>query len=231
MANLLKGIIFDLDGTLISLHVDGAAFRKEIAEELSRSGFRMDLIDTTSKGIHVQGILDQARSQVQKGLVQVDYEDVRRRTFQALDALELEWIRHSRLLPGAEAMLGRLSAKAGLSKTLALLTNSGRAATKVAMESLRFERYFGKSFTRDDLPAMKPRPEGIASALKELGLGRSEVLYVGDSPTDILATRGAGIPIASVATGRYDADALRALRPNYTLGSLVELENLVIQLG
>jgi phosphoglycolate phosphatase len=227
---LLKGIIFDLDGTLISLHVDGAAFRREIAQELANGGFRMDLIEASSKGLYVQDILDLARSQIEGGLVKADYEDVRKRTFQALDALELEWIQHSQLLPGAEAILSRLSGEGIVPITLALLTNSGRAATKYAMERLGFERYFHRSFTRDDLPVMKPRPEGIATALKEMGLGRREVLYVGDSPTDIMATRAAGIRIASVATGRYDVEALRRLSPDYALGSLSELEGLLPRL-
>jgi phosphoglycolate phosphatase-like HAD superfamily hydrolase len=99
------------------------------------------------------------------------------------------------------------------------------------MEHLGFKRYFHRSFTRDDLPVMKPRPEGISTALKELGLGKGEVLYVGDSPTDIMASRAAGIRIASVATGRYDVEALRKLGPDYTLGSLSELEGLIPRLG
>jgi phosphoglycolate phosphatase len=228
---LLRGIMFDLDGTLISLHVDGAAFRREIAQELALGGFRVDLIEANSKGLYVQDILDLARSQIEEGLVKADYEQVRRRTFQALDALELDWIRHSRLLPGAEAILSRLSGEGRVPIALALLTNSGRAATKYAMERLGFQRYFHRSFTRDDLPAMKPRPEGISTALNEMGLGKSEVLYVGDSPTDIMATRAAGIRIASVATGRYDLEALRRLGPDYTLGSLSELEALLPRIG
>jgi len=228
---LLRGIIFDLDGTLISLHVDGAAFRREIAKELTRSGFRVDFTEANYKGLYVQGMLDLARSQIDQGLVKADYEHVRRRTFQALDALEVGWIRHSQLLPGAEAILSRLGGEGSAPITLALLTNSGRAATRYAMETLGFKKYFEKTFTRDDLPAMKPRPEGITAALKALGLGQSEVLYVGDSPTDIMATRGAGIRIASVASGRYDVEALRKLGPDYALGSLSELEDLIPRLG
>jgi len=227
----LKGIIFDLDGTLISLHVDGGAFRKEITGELARAGFRMDLIGATSKGVYVQDILDRARSQVEDGLVKADFALVRSRTFRALDALEVEWIRHSRLLPGAEAILSRLSAEGKVPITLALLTNSGRAATEYALEGLGLGRYFPNSFTRDDLPAMKPRPEGITTALKVLALDRSEVLYVGDSPTDIVASKRAGIRIASVATERYDLQTLAELNPDYTLGALSDLERLVPRLS
>ena len=228
---MLRGIIFDLDGTLISLHVDGTAFRREIARELTHSGFRMDLIEVSSGGLYIQDMLDLAKSQIDQGQVMVDYDGVRRRTFQALDELEVGWIRHSQLLPGAEALLTRLSGEGKAPITLALLTNSGRAATRYAMETLGFKRYFQKTFTRDDLPAMKPRPQGITTALKTLGLGEGEVLYVGDSPTDIIAARGAGIRIASVASGRYDVEALRKLGPDFVLGSLSELEGLVPRLA
>jgi HAD superfamily hydrolase (TIGR01509 family) len=228
---LLRGIIFDLDGTLISLHVDGMAFRREIAQELTRSGFRLDLIEANSKGLYIQDMLDLAKSQIDQGLVKADYDGVRRRTFQALDELEVGWIRLSQLLPGAEDILSRLVGEGKAPITIALLTNSGRAATRYAMETLGFKRYFQKTFTRDDLPAMKPRPEGITAALKALGLAESEVLYVGDSPTDIIAARGAGIRIASVASGRYDVDAMRKLGPDFVLGSLSELEDLVPRLA
>ncbi len=224
---MLKGLIFDLDGTLITLHVDGTVFRREIANELKRSGFRMDLIESNTKGLYVQEILDLAKSQIDAGLVKQSYDSVRARTFQALDALEVGWIRHSRLLPGAEAILSRLSGEGGVPLTLSLLTNSGRAATKYAMENLGFKKYFGASFTRDDLPVMKPRPEGITTAIARLGLDRREVLYVGDSPTDVMASRAAGIRIASVATGKHDLGSLRKLQPDFVLGSLHELETLL----
>jgi HAD superfamily hydrolase (TIGR01509 family) len=228
---LLKGIMFDLDGTLISLHVDGGAFRKEIADELTRGGFRMDLIGATAKGVYVQDILDRARSQIEDGLVKADFEQVRRRTFKALDTLELEWIRHSRLLPGAEAVLTRLHGETDAPLTLALLTNSGRAATQYALEGLGLGRYFSESFTRDDVPAMKPRPEGITTALEALGLDKTEVIYVGDSPTDILASKRAGVRIASVATERYGLNVLAELGPDYPIRSLSELEELIPRLG
>jgi phosphoglycolate phosphatase-like HAD superfamily hydrolase len=57
------------------------------------------------------------------------------------------------------------------------------------------------------------------------------VIYVGDSPTDIMASKLAGVRIASVATARYDLDALARLDPDYTLSSLSELEELVARLG
>ncbi len=227
---MLKGVIFDLDGTLITLHVDGAAFRREIAKELTQSGFIIDFTEADYKGLYVQGMLDLAKSQIDQGLVKADYELVKRRTFHALDELELDWIKHSRLLPGAEAILSRLSGEGKVPITLALLTNSGRAATRYAMDNLGFDKYFHRSFTRDDLPAMKPRPDGITAALREMGMGEREVLYVGDSPTDIMASRAAGIRIASVATGHYEVEALRQLGPDFVLGSLSDLEELIPEL-
>ena len=90
----------------------------------------MDLIEVNSKGLYIQDLLDLAKSQIDKGLVKADYLGVRRRTFQALDELEVGWIRHSQLLPGAEALLSRLGGEGNDGPiTLALLTNSGRAAT------------------------------------------------------------------------------------------------------
>ena len=53
-------------------------------------------------------------------------------------------------------------------------------------------------------------------------LDRDRCLAVGDTPVDVEAAHGAGIRIAGVATGEYDADALRAAGADHVLATLEE---------
>jgi len=228
---LIRGIFFDLDGTLIALRADGSAFRRVAAAELRRSGFEVDDILHISGRNYVQDLLDHAKAQIDQGHVSEDFDLVRERTFRSLDSLEMKWIRGSHALPGVIEVLSKLRASRGRSLKLAILTNSGRAATAFAMERFGFGEYMDASFTRDDLPVLKPRPEGVIAALRSMGLTKSEVLFVGDSRVDILAAKAAGIRIVSVPTGGHDIEALRKDGPDHAVSSMRELESLLSGLG
>jgi phosphoglycolate phosphatase len=225
---LIRGIFFDLDGTLISLRADGSSFREEAAAELKTMGFRVDEIDHVSGRNYVQDLLDNARWQVEQGIVKADFEHAKKRTFRRLDALEMRWIRGAHPLPDVDETLSRLNRGA---MKIAVLTNSGRAATQFAMEKFELRKYIDESFSRDELPVMKPRPEGVTAVLEHFSLEKKDVLYVGDSRVDIMAARAAGIRVASIPTGNYDLDTLRKDKPDYAMKSLRELEKMVLDMG
>ena len=49
--------------------------------------------------------------------------------------------------------------------------------------------------------ALKPKPDSLLAALKELGVNAGTTLYAGDSTSDVLASHAAGIPCAWVSWG------------------------------
>jgi len=219
---MVKGALFDLDGTIISISRDFAAFRSRTALELRRNGFDMSGIKPETG---VQGMLDQAMDQVRRGLVSADFAKVKRQTFDALDEMETRWVRDARLLPGVTEVLSDV--KRWVPK-LGLLTNSGAAATSFAVGRFGLDRFFGYVFTRDNLPSMKPSPEGLWAALEAMGVERSEAIYVGDSVVDVRAAKAAGVKVASIVTGRHDAESLRKEQPDYVLESLADLKQLAM---
>ncbi len=54
----------------------------------------------------------------------------------------------------------------------------------------------------------KPAPDTVFAALKALGVGKENAVYVGDSDVDIQTARNAGIPCISVLWGFRDRDFL-----------------------
>ncbi len=59
--------------------------------------------------------------------------------------------------------------------------------------------------------ARKPAPDGVALALRELGVSAEEALYIGDSEVDVLTARAAGLPLLCVSWGfRSEAELRRA---------------------
>jgi pyrophosphatase PpaX len=69
----------------------------------------------------------------------------------------------------------------------------------------------------DDVVKAKPDPEPVLMALERLGLAGEEArtLFVGDSPFDIRAGRGAGTRTAAALWGPFPAEALAAEAPDH----------------
>jgi phosphoglycolate phosphatase len=56
----------------------------------------------------------------------------------------------------------------------------------------------------------KPAPDTVMEALRQLGVGKEDAVYVGDSDVDLETARNAGLPCISVLWGFRDRDFLLA---------------------
>jgi len=219
---LVRGLIFDVDGTLVSLKVDIEKLRSTTARELVRMGFDTSFMD--GGNLHTQEIIDRARQQVESGRVKADFSAFRRALNGALDAIEMEWNALAEPIPGTSEVLARLRDS---NVRLATLTNSGRRPSDWLLTRYDLLRYFDFTLTRDDVPALKPSPDGLRKAVELMGLPVDEVVYVGDSVIDVRAARAAGVRVTSVTTGRYSPERLRTEGSQSVIGSLSELLDLV----
>ncbi len=208
--------IFDVDGTLVTLNVDGDKLRSAMAGELNKLGFDISFIQA---GGYTQDIIDKAKLQIELGEVEADFEKVKATLYRVLDELELRWNEKSEPIDGITEVLTDLRRRHGGAK-LATLTNSGRAPSDLLLRKYDLLKLFDYTFTRDELPFMKPRPEAILHALAAMGVPKGEALYIGDSVVDVRAAKAAGVRIASVASGRYSAERLRAEGADYVVGSV-----------
>jgi len=73
-------------------------------------------------------------------------------------------------------------------------------------------KFFEVVVGSDDTERHKPHPEPVLKALELLGAEPHEAAYVGDSPFDVAAARGAGVFAVAVTWGGMhdvdDADAI-----------------------
>ena len=218
---MVRGLVFDLDGTLVSLKIEVVRLRSTMIEELRGQGFDTSTLNTS---LYSQNIIDFARSEVDAGRIGKSFDYVQSRLYSALDRLELEWNAESVPIAGATETLGRLRRS---DIGLAVVTNSGRAAAQFLFDKYKLAEYFDVILTRDDVRVMKPHPEGILKAIELLGVTNSDALFVGDSTIDIKAARAAGVKIAAVTTGHYSAEKLQSEGADYIIGSLSELDALL----
>lgn len=115
------------------------------------------------------------------------------------------------LHPGIEDLLRFLRAQG---VRLAVFTGKGRRTTSITLEAFRVAQYFDVVVTGNDVEHHKPHPEGILRILTSLGMRPEEALMVGDSLSDVRASRAAGVRVASVLWDTHDGARVREANPD-----------------
>lgn len=183
----LRGVLLDLDGTLLDTAPDMAAALNRL------------LVDEGMAELHFERI----RPHVSHGALQLvrlafgkpegtRFEDLRRRF---LDHYRKGIARRTRLFDGFETVLSALEA-AGL--RWGIVTNKPGWLTMPLLEQLGLARRSGCVVSGDTLPERKPHPLPLLHAAALLGLTPRECVYVGDAERDVQAARNAGmIPLVA----------------------------------
>lgn len=108
-----------------------------------------------------------------------------------------------------------------------VVTSKTREMALRTLAACGFGGAFGAVITADEVTLGKPHPEPVHRALAELAVAAgSGVLFVGDSPHDLVAGRAAGVRTAAVTWGAADEAALAAEAPDYLVRSVTELRGL-----
>jgi HAD superfamily hydrolase (TIGR01549 family) len=76
---------------------------------------------------------------------------------------------------------------------LALFTGVEKNMMEYTLSPFKLSEFFEVKITADDIQKSKPDPEGINLALTRIKASPKESIYVGDSPTDIIAGKRAGV--------------------------------------
>ncbi|HYA55511.1 MAG TPA: HAD family hydrolase [Nitrososphaerales archaeon] len=212
---MVVAAIFDIDGTLVSFKFDAVGTRTALIGELKARGVDTSGLDLSTP---TQKILDAAKARMPP--VDGGYADYRSRAFDILDAFELQDIASTKPFPGVKEALIDLKAEG---VRLAVVTNSGRKAANRSLAIAGLQDLFEFVLTRNDTETMKPSPDGLLQAVSMLSLRKDHVYYIGDTPYDVMAAKGAGVMSVSVATGSYAPDRLASEGPDYVISSISEL--------
>ncbi len=191
--------IFDLDGTLLDTIQDLAA-----SVNYALSQCRMP-----------ERTLDEVRRFVGNGvrLLMIravpDGED-NPRFQEAFDIFRSHYLEHSldttAPYPGIMDMLERLKANG---KRMAVVSNKFDTATKELIRHF-FGNLIEVAIGENEAAGVrkKPAPDTVNEALRQLGVGKEDAVYVGDSDVDIQTARNSGLPCISVLWGFRDREFL-----------------------
>ncbi|NVM55689.1 MAG: HAD family hydrolase, partial [Candidatus Helarchaeota archaeon] len=125
----------------------------------------------------------------------------------------------SQLYTGTQELIKNLSQK----YDLAILTSSKREEIVETLEKYGIMNYFKSILTMDDIRNPKPNPEGIRKTIQQLNYLPENVLYVGDSATDILTARAANVPSIAISNGLIPRQNLMEYNPNLVCDHVTEL--------
>lgn len=99
-----------------------------------------------------------------------------------------------------------------------IVTSKHRYPSEYTLRLMKLEGVFDLLVAHDDVSTPKPNPEGIYKSMNHFRItDKNEILYVGDTVTDYLTARNAGVDMALVTwTPRQIPDFVK---PEYLLDS------------
>lgn len=107
-------------------------------------------------------------------------------------------VEHAQLYPGVKELLVRLRENG---YRIGIVTTKFQYRIRHILQKFDAEGLVDVIVGTEDVTKVKPDPEGLLLAIRQLGVKREEVLYVGDSFVDAQAAERAGVRFAGVLTG------------------------------
>ena len=87
---------------------------------------------------------------------------------------------------------------------LGVCTNKLERLSRKLIEAMGVEFYFGAIVGSDTLGIFKPDARPYRETLRQLGVNGGDSIFIGDSETDVLTARAAGVPMIGVTFGYAD---------------------------
>ncbi len=124
------------------------------------------------------------------------------------------------LYPGVHELLEALSTAA---VELAVVTNKPERFVAPLLEQVGLGGYFRWIIGGDTLPQQKPDPAALLQVMRLAGVTAAQSLFVGDSRSDVLAARAAGVPCVAVSYGYNHGRPIAEEEPQLVVDSMAEL--------
>lgn len=210
-----RAVLFDLDGTLIDSAPD---IRAAVNELLATHGIAPLSLDQVHSfiGNGMKKLVERAFAATSGPLtperLEREYADMFAIYGRHLTGL-------TTLLPGAREMLEELSTQ-GIG--LGLVTNKPQRFIETVLDHFGLSQLFAIAVGGDAGVPAKPAPDMLFAAMKTLGAAQDATVMVGDSASDVLSARNAGVA-AILLRGGYTTTPVEELGADALVDRLADL--------
>ena len=198
---MLKGIIFDFDGTLAETNTLILKAMEKTFMDLFGAYTDEQLLECIGPPLIVTG------RRVFPEDPELFVDTYRKYQFELHDSMVTAY-------PGVMEMLAKLH-EMGLK--LAIVTSKRRDAFSKGLRKLEMEKYFDVTIAEDDVTNYKPHPESMNLVLSELGLSAVDCMMVGDNYHDILAAQAVGMKSVAVGWAIKGIEFLKEYNPDFIM--------------
>ena len=209
---MFKGIIFDLDGTIIDTREDLA-----LAINLTRKDYGLPNFSVKKIASYVG---NGARKLVERSFAETDIP-----IDEALSKYQKHYSEHltdnTYCYKGAVETLEKLTER-GIK--CAILTNKPEAPTLEILKRMNLARFFNPIFGGDSTPYLKPDPGALNIIIEKWNLPKESLLMAGDNYTDIHVAKNAEIKSVFFTFGYGVKDEVPA---DYEISSFPELLKII----
>ena len=221
LIDCIEAVAFDLDGTLIDTAPDLAAAANSMLRILGgRPVPEHRVAALIGDGVDslVARVLEEGG-----GASQLDatFQPWARVLFRNL--YEQQLFARGRIYAGVVQTLVVLESAA---LALCCITNKESRFALPLLEAAGLRERFAVTVCADRPEDRKPSPSMLLATCRQLGVEPADLLYVGDSPSDIAAARAARCRVVAVTYGYGDYDVLAAARPDGLLDNLAKITSI-----
>jgi HAD superfamily hydrolase (TIGR01509 family) len=192
-----RGVIFDIDGTLVD---SNRAHAESWAETLRNFGYSVTADE-------VQPLIGMGGDKLLPKLIGVDIEsDAGRQYSEHRARLFFEkYFPSLRVFPGVRALAERLRDDGHV---LVVASSASEEELEKLLGLAGIKDLLTDATSSDDAERSKPDPDIVQAAIRQSGLPASQLVMIGDTPYDVEAAGRAGVRIIAVRTGGWDDRAL-----------------------
>jgi len=205
----LELYIFDLDGTLLDSGKDIALAANYVFEKLNLKTFSEEEI-ISKVGYGAKKLIED--------LIPEHPQEIKDKALEYFKEFYYSNpVIYSKLYDGAEETLKKLKE---LSKKVAVVTNKYEALSVKILKKLNVIDYIDLVVGADTTSEKKPHPLPVFYTLEKLKSDKDKSIIIGDSETDVLTGKNAGIKTALVLQGYGNKELALSLNPDYVLDGL-----------
>ncbi len=209
----LEGIIFDIDGTLAATH------------DLVFESFNYVINKYYNKRLTTEEIValfGPTEDVILKEWMKEHYEKARKDYYNFYETQHNEM---ANIFPGLEDIIKTIKKN---NIPLGIFTGKGRDTSYITLKAIKLFDYFDLIITGDDVKEHKPSPEGINKFISAFNLTPAKVLMVGDTNTDVIASRGASVKCALVLWDEFSRSKYSNSDADFIFYSVDEFKKFIL---